>query len=522
ARQPAVGQRGEETADDWRRRLLRQLADQLELARRAEALDARADERFTARWGERRQAILWESLEADLDAAAAIEAARVESYFAEHAREFDRPETITTRLILRKLARDAGGQAWEAQTRLLEAARERVLAGEPFGALAREFSQAENAARGGAVQTSPRGTLLQEFESVAWSLAPGEVSQVVRLPDGAALILLERRNPARTATLETARRPVERRLREARRREFRGAAVAESCGEETPALDARELALALEGGGASVRLGAFDLDLASLELDPHAPWWAERLQAAVESACLDRTAVGRGLAGRPEVAARLAVEERGLLAAWATDRELATCGRAVSERELEAFYADHAASFHQRERRRFQALTVPVASGGQRIAQAQAVDAADAWRKLGAPPAGAPTETWGPLDRAGLAGLTSPRLAGVAFALAPGEVSDAILLERFSPARANFEAKGYVALRLEEVEPEAQPPLSEVSERIRRFLSRGERVACLEALLGEVTAQAPLTIDEPALGRCPLEPEPEARAAGSRALSPSE
>lgn len=521
ARAVAVRQLDDETADAWRHRVLRQLADQIELAAEAERLGARADEPLSKHRLGRRQAILRESLEVSLQTASVVQPAEVERSFAEHARDFDQPELITSRFMLRKVAAEAGEEVWQAQIEVLLAARERILAGEAFGQVAREVSQAENAARGGAVKTSPRGTLLPEFEAVAWALEPGSMSEVVRLPDGAALILLERRTPARQATLEATRGALQKRLRLARYRELRAAAVAESCGDALPTLDADQVAGAIASGATSVRVGPLELDPATLALDPHAPWWDDRLESATTAACLDRTAEARGLAEQPDVAVRLAVEERGALAAWATQRRLGGCGRAVPQAEIEAFYRQHSATFRRPEQRRFEVLSVAIEATGQRAAQARAAAAAASWRARTAPPAELRLTQWGPLERGELAGLTSPLLARVAFSLAPGEVSDAVLLERFSNARANFETKGYVVLRLADVQPEGVQPLSEVNDRIQRFLTREERAACLDDLLAEVQAAAPLTIDEPALERCAPAAPPTPNAARQQRVSPS-
>ena len=66
----------------------------------------------------------------------------------------------------------------------LEEIRASFLTAGGFGELARRHSEAENAARGGAVAASTRGSLLEEYEEVAWQLEPGEVSRPVRLPAG--------------------------------------------------------------------------------------------------------------------------------------------------------------------------------------------------------------------------------------------------------------------------------------------------------------------------------------------------
>jgi peptidyl-prolyl cis-trans isomerase D len=73
----------------------------------------------------------------------------------------------------------------------LRAARERILAGEAFEAVAKELSEdAGSAATGGDLGFMSRGTLVPEYEAVAWSLAPGEVSEPVSTAFGVHLIKL--------------------------------------------------------------------------------------------------------------------------------------------------------------------------------------------------------------------------------------------------------------------------------------------------------------------------------------------
>lgn len=508
---------------DWRLRLVHQVAAQRVLAQEARELGALADPRFESKWQEKRRVLLRQALEGELDTAATVDDQEVASYFAAHEEEFAAPETITTSFILRKVGPGAPETEWRTEEAGLHEVRRRSLAGEPFARLAREFSQAENAGRGGAVKTSRRGTLLADYERVAWSLEAGAVSPVVRLPDGPALILLERRNPARTIGSEEARRVIAKRLRAAKRRALSTAAAAESCGSWPPELDALALAAAIDRGESTLRLGDSTVDVLTLGISPHGPWWEDRLLAGLEAFCLDRTAELRPLAERPELAAQLAAHHEGLLAAWATDRRLQACAAQVPEAELQTLFARHAAAFGVRERRVFDVARIASAASEQRSAAAEARAAADAWAS-GAPlPLGALLERWGPLDQAQLASMTSPLLARRAFALAPAEIGDPLPLERYSTGRASFEVGGYVVLRLAEVQPAQAPSFEAVRSEVLRFASRPERSACLKAEVERAVASAALNVATEALASCPLPAlEPVVPERSGEPVSPSE
>ncbi len=76
--------------------------------------------------------------------------------------------------------------------------RDRVLAGEDFAALAREHSQDPGTASlGGDLGFFNRGDMVPAFDSVAFSLRPGEMGEPVRTPYGVHLIRVEdRRQPS--------------------------------------------------------------------------------------------------------------------------------------------------------------------------------------------------------------------------------------------------------------------------------------------------------------------------------------
>jgi len=91
--------------------------------------------------------------------------AQVDSYLAE------RRAGGHERLLLRQLILPDQAAA--------RSARERIQAGEDFGALSREVSRAPNAATGGMIGWVERGQLPPEFEAAVFGLAAGQVSEPV-------------------------------------------------------------------------------------------------------------------------------------------------------------------------------------------------------------------------------------------------------------------------------------------------------------------------------------------------------
>jgi peptidyl-prolyl cis-trans isomerase SurA len=93
-----------------------------------------------------------------------------------------------------KLPTVSKGQKEAARKKLL-GIRERVVAGEDFGKLAREFSNDPGSgSQGGELGFVERGQFVPEFEAAALKMQPGELSQPVESPFGFHLIqLIERR-----------------------------------------------------------------------------------------------------------------------------------------------------------------------------------------------------------------------------------------------------------------------------------------------------------------------------------------
>ncbi|MCF7797009.1 MAG: peptidylprolyl isomerase [Lentisphaeria bacterium] len=90
---------------------------------------------------------------------------------------------------------EAGSRAREAARDTLLAIRERIRAGSAsFGEMAGRYSQDPgSAANGGNIGFTSRGTFVKPFEAAAYSLEPGEMSDVIETQFGLHLIKLEER-----------------------------------------------------------------------------------------------------------------------------------------------------------------------------------------------------------------------------------------------------------------------------------------------------------------------------------------
>ena len=118
----------------------------------------------------RRVEKLVEDVSADVSALASE---TVRAYFDEHSEEFEKPLRVRASHIVK---RPAGEDDEETFVVMCEV-RERLLAGEEFASLAEEYSDCSSEP-GGDLGFFAKGHMVPGFETVAFSMKPGEVSPV--------------------------------------------------------------------------------------------------------------------------------------------------------------------------------------------------------------------------------------------------------------------------------------------------------------------------------------------------------
>lgn len=132
--------------------------------------------------------------QAEVEAFAEQERDRLEALYQTRLLEYVRPEQVRARHIL-----FAGEEGLERA----QAARERLAAGEDFGALAKELSDDEATRdQGGSLGSFPRGHMVPALEQSAFSLEPGAFSDPVETSRGIHIILVEEHSPGTERTLE--------------------------------------------------------------------------------------------------------------------------------------------------------------------------------------------------------------------------------------------------------------------------------------------------------------------------------
>jgi peptidyl-prolyl cis-trans isomerase D len=115
-----------------------------------------------------------------------------------------RPETVTASHILFEVKDTAKEAEIKAKS---EDVLKRAKAGEDFAALAKKYSEDPGSAKnGGELGSFPREQMVKEFSDVAFSLKPGEISDLVRTQFGFHIIKVGRHDKPE---LESSRREIE-------------------------------------------------------------------------------------------------------------------------------------------------------------------------------------------------------------------------------------------------------------------------------------------------------------------------
>jgi peptidyl-prolyl cis-trans isomerase D len=131
----------------------------------------------------------------------------VAEYYELHKEErFTEPEQVRARHILVKVAPEAPDDAKAAARTKAEGLLASVKAGGDFAALAKKSSDDPgSAANGGDLGLFARGRMTPEFETVAFALEPGGVSEVVETPFGFHVIKVEEHRAGGAKPLEAVR-----------------------------------------------------------------------------------------------------------------------------------------------------------------------------------------------------------------------------------------------------------------------------------------------------------------------------
>lgn len=108
----------------------------------------------------------------------------MERYYKQNAASFTNPEQIKVRHILINLDPDPKPETVESALKKARAIRDQIVAGKSFSDVAKEQSQCSSASEGGNLGYIQRGYMPSAFDTVAFTLKSGEISEPIRTQFG--------------------------------------------------------------------------------------------------------------------------------------------------------------------------------------------------------------------------------------------------------------------------------------------------------------------------------------------------
>ncbi len=136
--------------------------------------------------------------------------AEIEAFYKQNQSQYSTPEQVrASHILLKTEGKDEAAVRTQAEEIL-----KRVKAGEDFAALAKQYSEDDtNSANGGDLDYFGRGSMVPEFEQAAFTMKPGEVSELVKTSFGFHIIKLVERRDAATRPLAELRTEIEDQLK---------------------------------------------------------------------------------------------------------------------------------------------------------------------------------------------------------------------------------------------------------------------------------------------------------------------
>ncbi|MFN7139954.1 MAG: peptidylprolyl isomerase [Limisphaerales bacterium] len=144
-----------------------------------------------------------------------ISDADIQKFYEDNAERFEVPDQVRASHILLLTSDTLTGRPVSESVRKekqekIRGIRERAAKGEDFAQLAKEFSEDPGSRdRGGEYQFA-RGEMVRPFENAAFSMEPGQVSEVVESQYGFHVIKLHEKIPAHKRTVQQAKEDIKR------------------------------------------------------------------------------------------------------------------------------------------------------------------------------------------------------------------------------------------------------------------------------------------------------------------------
>jgi peptidyl-prolyl cis-trans isomerase C len=130
--------------------------------------------------------------------------AEAKDFYGKNPDRFKEEESVRASHILIRVDPNADAAAKAKAKATIESVLKKAKGGEDFAKLAQQYSQDGSAAQGGDLNFFPKGQMVPEFSNVAFSLKPGQISDVVTTQFGYHIIKVTDRKAGRVVPFEEA------------------------------------------------------------------------------------------------------------------------------------------------------------------------------------------------------------------------------------------------------------------------------------------------------------------------------
>lgn len=129
----------------------------------------------------------------------------IREYYDTNQEKFIQPDSVRARHIL-LLVKEGDTQDEKDKKRTkLQKIRQEILDGSDFAEMAKRFSEGPSNVKGGDLGYFSRGQMVQPFETVAFGMMPGDVSDIVETKFGYHLIKIEDKKAESTVSFDEAK-----------------------------------------------------------------------------------------------------------------------------------------------------------------------------------------------------------------------------------------------------------------------------------------------------------------------------
>jgi len=152
----------------------------------------------------------------ELRTAIAVTDEEIGEYYIKHRAEYEGQQAVRIKQIVLFFPEKLGDDIKQKMKGDMEAILKRLKAGETFDKLASQFSQGPTAKQGGDIGFVERGIMPPDMEQIAFTLEPGQISNVIESPAGFTIITVTDKRGEGTRMIESVRDEIKDKLLDAK------------------------------------------------------------------------------------------------------------------------------------------------------------------------------------------------------------------------------------------------------------------------------------------------------------------